>query len=91
MRNASGLKIARLTLLPRIIAPSLAFVKSLKSQEPGPMKLLKQAGDAIRLKHYSPRADLRELRSQDQVLHPEPASISPSESRCDALRSEASA
>ena len=70
MRNASGLKIARLTLLPRRITLSLASVKPLeKARNPAPKKLLEQAGDAIRLKHYSLRTDLRELCSLDQALH----------------------
>jgi len=60
--------------LPRRITLSLASVKPLeKARNPAPKKLLEQAGDAIRLKHYSLRSDLRELRSQDQALHPEPA------------------
>jgi len=73
-----GLENRRLTLLPRRITLSLASVKPLEeSQGTSPRKLLEQVSDIIRLKQYSPRPDLRDLRSQDQSLHPEPPAASP--------------
>ena len=55
VRNALGLRIDRLAILPTSIRPPLASVKPLEeATEPRPKKLLEQVSDAIRLKHYSP-------------------------------------
>ena len=73
MRNASGLKSPADPLAKKDNTLSGRRQSAGKSQEPGPKKLREQVRDAIRLKHYFLRADLRELRSQDQVLHPDQA------------------
>jgi hypothetical protein len=47
-------------------------------QVPQSPKLLDQVRQTMRLRHMSSRADLRDLRSQDQALHLEPATeVSP--------------